>query len=100
STTNTYTLTVNRAFPTPIIAYGGPQNYLLNNPITALTPTTTYPGNYGLYTTTQANIGPGYNLPLQLAVGHDGTLYIPDYTANSVYKLSPGSNTLVPIGLV
>jgi gliding motility-associated-like protein len=99
STTNTYTLTVTRPLPLPTISYGGPQIYTLDSAITALTPVTTYPGNYGLYNITHASMGSGYNTPLQLAVGHDGTLYIPDYNSNSVDKLSPGSSAVVPIGL-
>jgi len=98
STNITYKLTVTRTPISPVISYATPQSYSVGSAITTLSPANSNVDPYGVYTVKQASIGSGYNIPSQLAVGHDGTLYVPNPTGGNVLKVSP-NGTSVPVGL-
>ena len=96
TTTNSYTITVNKLIPTPTIAPIAAQVYNTGAAITPLGTGFTHvgaPGYFALSDTLSRSIP----TPTGIAVNSTGDLFVADITAGAVYKLPGGNGTPIAI---
>jgi len=98
SNSATINITVNNSLPAPTISYASPQTYIVNKPITTLTPTSTNVTSPLAYGSSISNFAINLGSPIATATDAAGNVYIAERSKTTITKIPAGGGSPTYIG--